>query len=205
MEDILFLIFCILSIINIQIKGKNNFNKDYMALENTSSIRGIFVWLIFMSHNNSYYKNNKKYIYKIILHCFGQKMVSLFLFYSGFGIYESITKKGFIYVKNLPIKSLILFIKFQLILLIFVFNNILLGIKFNFKKYLLSTIFKRNIGNSNWFAFTIICLYFYSYLSFRFIKSKKLVIVGVFFINIICYFHFLFIYNINFNLLSRRI
>jgi hypothetical protein len=35
-----------------------------MNLENTSPIKGIFVWMIIFSHNNSYYK--KKYRYKYI-------------------------------------------------------------------------------------------------------------------------------------------
>ena len=77
-------------------------------------------------------------------------------FYSGYGIFESIKKKGILYVKFLPKKATILFIKFQLILLIFLVNNALLGFNINIKKYCLSIIFISSIGNSNWFAFTII-------------------------------------------------
>ena len=106
MENLNFFIFCLLSIINITIKGNNNFFKDYMALENTSPIKGIFVWLIIMSHYRGYYKTTQIYICRKILSYFGQKMVSLFLFYSGYGIIESIKKKGINYAKTLPIKSL---------------------------------------------------------------------------------------------------
>ena len=56
-------------------------------------------------------------------------------------------------------------------------------------------IFKSNIGNSNWFAFTIICLYIISYLSFRFIKRKKNFIIGFFIINILCILHIYFVFN----------
>ena len=185
MEDIIFIIFCLLSIINIKIKGLNDFYYDYMNLENTSPIKGIFVWLIILSHIKSYY----------IRRHFGQKMVSLFLFYSGYGINESIEKKGIIYVKTLPKKGIILYIKFQLILLLFFLNNLILGIKINIKKYFLSMIFKKNIGNSNWFAFTVINLYFFSYLSFAFIKNKNYIIIGVFINNIICFLHIFLVYN----------
>ena len=195
MENLNFFIFCLLSIINITIKGNNNFFKDYMALENTSPIKGIFVWLIIMSHYRGYYKTTQIYICRKILSYFGQKMVSLFLFYSGYGIIESIKKKGINYAKTLPIKSLILFIKYQLILLIFLLNNILLGKKLNFKNYFLSVIFKQSIGNSNWFAYTIIFLYLYSFLSFGLINNKKNLFFGIIFINIISYFHFYFTYN----------
>lgn len=195
MENLIFFLFCLLSVINIKIKGTNCFYKDYMTLENTSPIKGIFVWLIIMRHYKSYYKSKKVYICNKIISCLGQKIVSLFLFYSGYGINESIKRKGITYVKTLPKKSLILFIKFQIILLIFLFNNILLGIKFNFKKYVLSIIFKETLGNSNWFAFTIISFYLYSFLSFGFIKNKNLYFIGIILINIISYLHSYFTYN----------
>ena len=75
-------------------------------------------------------------------------MVSIFLFYSGFGIFESIKNKGISYVKTLLKKAVILFIKFQLSLLIFLLNNLFLGIKLPLKQYLLAIIFKCGIGNS---------------------------------------------------------
>jgi len=103
--------------------------------------------------------------------------------------------KDYNYVNSLPQKSLILFIKFQLILLIFVLNNKLLGIKFNYKIYILSIFFKKSLGNSNWFAFTIISLYLYSFISFRFINNKKYNFIGIFFITILSYCHAYFTYN----------
>ena len=195
MEDLFFFILCILSIINIKIKFFNNFFDDYMNLESTSSIKGIFVWMIILSHNKSYYKKNYKYLYIKILNCLKQKIVSLFFFYSGYGIIESIKKKGIKYPDTLPKKSIILFIKFQLILLIFILNNLFLGIKMNINKYLLSIIFKESIGNSNWFAYTIISFYFYSYLSFGLIKINNILFLELIIISLLCYFHGYFTYN----------
>ena len=194
MENLIFLILFLLSIINIDIKGIDNFYNDYMELKNTNSIKGIFVWMIILSHYISYYKRKEKFLYRIILSCFGQKLVSLFLFYSGFGIYESIKNKGNRYIKSLIKKSLILFIKSQIILFIFLLNNLYLGIKIKLKNYFLSIIFKKSIGNSNWFAFTIICFYFYSFIAFIFIK-RNLYFLGIIFINILCIFHIYFVYN----------
>lgn len=190
MEDIVFLMFCLLSINNIKINGLNRFFNDYISLENTYSVKGIFVWLIIFSHNNGYYKSRYNYMYKRIIKYTGQKMVSLFLFYSGYGIYESIKAKGINYVKTLPSKGIVLYIKFQLILLIFLFNNLFLGIKINLKQYFLSIILKSNIGNSYWFVYTIICLYFYSYISFRIINYINFNFIGIIFINILSYMHF---------------
>ena len=168
-----------------------------MELENTSKIKGIFVWMIIFSHNKQYYNLAlyNKYIYIKILRNIGQKMVSLFLFYSGYGIVESIKKKGIIYAKTLPKKGAILFIKFQLVLIIFLINNIICRIKVTLKQYILSVIFKRSIGNSNWFAFTIISLYFSSFFSFIFIKNIKHIIISVIINTTLCFIHIYIVYN----------
>ena len=159
MEDIIFFILISLTLINIKIKGSNQFFQDYMDLKNTYPIKGIFVWLIILSHYKSYYKANQNYLYKKILNCFGQKMVSIFLFYSGFGIYESMKKKGVNYSKSLLKKTIIIFIKSQIIIILFAICNLLLGIKNYLKTYVFSIFFYKSIGNSNWFAFTIIIFY----------------------------------------------
>ena len=62
-------------------------------------------------------------------------------------------------------------------------------------QYLLSIIFKGSIGNSNWFAYTIINFYFYSFFSFGLIKTNNFLIIGILNISIICYFHAYLTYN----------
>ena len=157
---------------NIKVKGIDKFFYDYMSIENTNSIKGIFVWLIIFSHKSKY-GINKDYIFKTIVGNLGQKLVSMFLFYSGFGIYESLKKKGIIYIKTLPIKGCILFLKFQIILFMYLTTNIFIfRLKISVEDYFLSVIFKNSLVNSNWFAFTIIIFYFYSYLSFKLARSE---------------------------------
>ena len=58
MLDLVYLILCLLSFININVKGANSFYEDYMDLENTNSIKGIFVWMIFFRHFTGYLKQN---------------------------------------------------------------------------------------------------------------------------------------------------
>lgn len=197
MVDLIYLILCLLSLININIKGLNSFFYDYIDLNSTKPVKGIFVWMIFFRHCIGYFNksNFQNKISFIINRAFRQNIVSLFLFYSGYGIYESFKKKGNPYIKTLPIKSLIIFIKFQISLFFFLCNNLILGNKIDFKKYLKSIIFKRGIGNSYWFAFTIIILYIYSFFSFIIIKKKKYYFLGIIFLSIISYNHFLFVYK----------
>ncbi len=156
----------------------------------------MFVWMIFFRHFTEYINKRQKInkISILIDRSLEQNIVSLFLFYSGYGIYESYKLKGNKYIKSLPLKSLILFIKSQIVLLLFLLNNNILGIKTSLKDILLSIIFKKGIGNSYWFNFTIILLYNYSFFSFIFVK-KKFNFLSIIFINIICYFHIKFVFN----------
>ena len=163
-----------------------------MDLENTNCIKGIFVWLIIFCHKRGY-GIYKKYLFLKIVSNLGQKVVSLFLFYFGYGINESLKKKGKLYIKTLPKKALILFIKFQLILLMFLIENIFIfNNKITLKKYILASIFKSSLGNSNWFAFSIIIFYIYSYISFRFVQGSYF--FGIIIISIICCIHSKIVY-----------
>ena len=196
MEDLAFVFLFLLTINKVSYKGSNDFYYDYIELKNINPIRGIFVWMIILFHYVLYYKRKKyKYIYEEILYIFDQKVVSMFLFYSGFGLFESIQKKGNKYVKTLLTKCLKIYIKSQLIILVYLLRNIIYKIKTTLKKYLKSVIFYRNLGNSNWFVFTIILYYIYTYIAFIFIKNKRYYNLGIIIITILCGFHGYFTYN----------
>lgn len=193
MLDYFFFIFCFLSVFNLKIKGLDDFFFDYMKIENTSSIKGIFVWLIIFCHKSSYGVKSS-YLFRKILFNLGQKVVSLFFFYSGFGIYENVKKKGVNYAKTLPNKAIILFLKFQIILLMYLITNVfILNKTITLKIYLLSFIFKLSLGNSNWFSFSIIMFYLYAFLSFGSLNNKNF--IGIILISIICFFHTKLVFN----------
>ena len=168
-----------------------------MDIENTNSIKGIFVWMIFFRHFTEYLKPSSIQKQKSILidNSFKQNIVSLFLFYSGYGILESFKKRGNTYIKTLPIKSAIILIKSEIILFIFLCNNISLGIKTSLINYLQAVIFRKSIGNSYWFSFTIIILYIHAFFAFFFIKKQSFIIIGIFLISIICFLHIYFVYT----------
>lgn len=195
MEDLIFFILTFFSFINSNIKCGNKFFNDYMDLENTNNIKGIFVWMIFFRHSTSFYYRNPRKISIIIDVSFQQNIVSMFLFYSGYGIYKSFSNKGKKYIKTLPIKSIILFIKTQLILLLYLLNNKILCINITLKQYFYAIILKNSIGNNYWFAFTIIIIYIESFFAFILIKNKKYNFIGIIFLTFICYFHVKFVYN----------
>lgn len=98
---------------------------DYMSKRMTNSIKGIFICLVFLSHISKCADFSHPILdrpYRIFQGVTGQCIVTLFLFYSGFGIMESVKKGGVAYIRKLPIqrllKTLLLFDSAVLIFLI---------------------------------------------------------------------------------------
>lgn len=169
-------ILALACVYGMKIFGFREFNKDYLSRDNTTAVKGIFVVLVFMSHFLQYYKMSGPFdvLYKEIRLFLGQLVVVMFLFYSGYGIYESIKRKGTSYVKSFP-KNRVLKTLFHLDLaiLIFFIRNLIMDIEMTVPKVLLSLIGWTSIGNSNWFMFAILVLYIIVYVAFLVFKKNK--------------------------------
>ena len=76
------------------------------SIEHTQAIKGFFVITIFLSHFSSYVHLETWYDKPLKIYCslFAQLMVAPFLFYSGFGIFESVKNKGSAYIQTFPKK-----------------------------------------------------------------------------------------------------
>lgn len=165
------------------------FNKEYLSKNNTAIIKGIFIIIVFFNHINEYVEYGSffdKPIIKFVL-VLGQLMVTLFLFYSGYGIYESIKKNKDKYISSMPKKRIFkTFFEFSLVILTFAVMNSILKIHFSKSTFLLSFIGLESIGNSNWYIFAILCLYSICYVSFKiFKKNDFMAILGVMFLTFI--------------------
>lgn len=84
----------------------NEFNKDYISRAGTTAIKGIFVILIMFSHGKGYIDVGGKFDvpYLKMQDHLNQMIVAMFMFYSGYGIMESIKKKGSAYIDTIPKK-----------------------------------------------------------------------------------------------------
>lgn len=93
MNAYLFFLIAI-SLININFFVKNS-NNDYLSKDNSNCIKGIFVLIVFYSHLATYFEPlySKDFLMLNFRNFLGQLMVAPFLFYSGYGVYESIKKK----------------------------------------------------------------------------------------------------------------
>lgn len=151
------------------------FHTDYLSFDTTNAIKGIFILLVFIKHATPYITESG-YIYDgwdgrlfsyIDAHV-GQWIVAMFLFYSGYGIMESIIKKGQPYISSMPKKRLLtVLVNFDIAVLCFIVVVLILGKHYPIKDYLLSFIGWESVGNSNWYIFVIMLCYLITYLSFR--------------------------------------
>lgn len=177
-------ILLILSLFVIMTSRYTKTNMEYMSKDHTNIIKGIFLCFVFMSHFKSYVTMETPYIDTLgvsFIQKMGQLMVTMFLFYSGYGIMESVKNKKDAYINAMP-KHRILptLIHFDIAVLIYMFLTIGLGMDtFNFKKMALSLIGWSSYGNSNWYIFCILILYFIAYLSLKSFQGNRARLIAI--------------------------
>ena len=167
------LLFLAITTMKVNITG---FDEKYLSKDTTLSIKGLFVMLVFLSHIKNYVDFSNilldQYVIKF-LYALGQLMVTMFLFYSGYGIYESIKKKGFAYVQKMPVNRILkTFINFAFAILLFWLCGLLMDKNYSLQRVLLSLSGWTSIGNSNWYMFAIFTLYIITYICFRVIRDR---------------------------------
>lgn len=171
----IFGVFLLVCVYGAKIYPVKQFNTGYLSRSSTTAVKGIFTFLVFLSHFTQYYTMHTVFDnpYKIFKSFIGQTVVAMFFFYSGYGVLESIKKKGSVYVRNFP-KNRILKTVFHLdvALIFYLILDAVLKIKITLPRFLLSLIGWKDVGNSSWFIFTIAVLYFLCYLSFTVFKNK---------------------------------
>lgn len=161
-------------------------NQDYISVQQTNAIKGIFIWLVFMGHimpNIDKVVPFELFVDKAasgVVNILQQLVVVPFLFYSGYGVMNSIKNKGAGYVDSIPKKRLLnTMLNFGVAVLFFVTLNLILSIPMDLKQVMLSLVSWESVGNSNWYIFTICICYLTSFVSYKlFGYSKKSLIAN---------------------------
>lgn len=154
-----------------------HFNERYLSKEQSNVIKGFFLLLVFMSHFSGYAPVNTKadYFYQLWRQHSGQLLVTMFLFYSGYGIFVSIHNKGMNYVRSIPVNRLLkVLLHFDIAVVIYILMQILRGNIYNPKKIMLSLLGWDTVGNSNWYIFAMLVLYLITWVTFFAFDSRKL-------------------------------
>ena len=168
------------------------FNKDYISVEQTNNIKGIFIWLVFIGHILKYIVNVvpfDSFLDKSALtvhHLLSQLVVVPFMFYSGYGVMNSIKNKRDNYVESIPRKRVLATIlNFGVAVSCFIILNLLLGISMDIEQIVFSYIGWFSVGNSNWYIFTICFCYISSYISYKICGySRTYLIVNILIVSV---------------------
>lgn len=173
-------IFAVL-LVGVKVRKKGDFYEDFMGKEQCNAMKGLFIFMVFLSHGMMVIKGCEYDFDMMVDHLgmklrseFGQLIVVMFLFYSGFGIMESIKQKGKEYVKTFPKRRILtVLLNFDIAVVLFVVLDLILGIHVGLKKVVLSLLAWQSVGNSNWYIFVILYCYVMAYLVFRLLNQRK--------------------------------
>lgn len=172
------------------LKKTNDNQTDYMSVNMTNSIKGIFLCMVFFSHIWTYADFVHPYLdapYQLVRRVTGQCIVAVFLFYSGYGIMESIKKKGKNYVRKIPVhRFLKVLLLFDSALAFYFGYRYLTGSQFGVKKIILTLVGWDSIGNSNWYIFCVLWLYIFTFITFTvFGLNHRKAVFGIFVLSLL--------------------
>lgn len=164
------LLFVILAFIAIYGMRFSPYNEDYISLESTNAIKGVFAVIILLSHMRGYMSLPSNIVnnsYINILKILGQLMVAPYLFFSGYGILESLKKKPN-YLQTFPKKRIFkTLIHFDIAVFAYLIASVITGTHFPIHSYVTCWIGLGSLGNSNWFVFDILALYVITYVAMQ--------------------------------------
>ena len=149
-----------------------------LCREQTTAINGIFVLMVFVDHfvqravRCGYgMEGLGDGCYTVFRSMLLQLHVVSFLSFSGYGIMESIKKKGDAYIDGIPrLRFLPVWANFAIGVLVIALLNCILGIQFPVQKFFTALIGWHGIGNPSWFIFCILWCYASVYISFRLLR-----------------------------------
>lgn len=178
MAIVLLIILCLV-LYKAQIE-KDSASNGFLAKYRTDAIKGFFIIVVFISHIKGYYEMvgaNLSAWYDAAFFLpakvFGQLMVVMFLFFSGYGVAESIKKKGDSYIRAIPKKRILgTLVNFDVAVLIFAVVCLLLGTEVSLQNFLLSLIGWSEMGNSNWYIFSIVMCYVFTFIAYSVNKTQ---------------------------------
>ena len=158
----------LLCCVRVKFAGKGFFD-GYIAPNDIQPIKGFFILLIFAGHFIRYVTiggplNDPYFALKKLL---GQMVVAMFLFYSGYGVTESVRRKGIPYVRAMPVNRLLkVLLQFDIAVMLYFALQALLGKTYPLRTVLLSLIGLMSPGNDCWYIFAILALYLCTFLAF---------------------------------------
>jgi peptidoglycan/LPS O-acetylase OafA/YrhL len=163
-----------------QLKGYRvehmNFNEERqthsIAKEVSVCLKGIFALMVLLHH---FQQRTAIIAHPLLGKCFellGFLSVSVFLFFSGFGLVFSYEKKGELYLENFARSRILsLYCINVFLILLSLIKNVVIGVKVTLADVLSSMLFSGTIITYGWYIQTILLFYLLFFAFFR--ASKK--------------------------------
>lgn len=146
----------------------------FLSRDFCDAVKGICICLVFIRHVWPYVEIAGYVspcliakIGSVINGSIGQLLVAPFLFFSGFGVMESVRNKGVAYVRAMPKRRLLsTMLNFDIAVLLFAALAFFFGRKISINRILLAFVGWSDVGNSNWYIFDIVILYALFWMTF---------------------------------------
>lgn len=178
---------------------KNNLSeqRDYLSLDNTNSLKGIFAVFVLLCHLRGRMPFLNGSLIGSSLTALGYTSVAMFFFFSGYGLMTSYKKKGHKYVEAFPKKRLLSFyITYLAFVCIYLIYDLITGefLHWGWKTIIKTLTFGGTIIHNGWYLQAILLFYIIFWLVFYFIKNDcvKVVVmtISIAFYSLACAFLF---------------
>lgn len=151
---------------------RNGINKNYLSKNETLPIKGIFVILVFFRHFRSYVDMDHgllNHLFVMLDSRSSQLIVTMFFFYSGYGILEQLNKNKNYISSFISHRFVPTYISFFVCVFIYFMISLTNGKSFSPLDIFLCFLgWNDSFGNSNWFMLVTFALYIIFYISFSF-------------------------------------
>ena len=181
-----YLIAFSLLFVGIKVSKRGTFHAEFTSKGQCNAIKGLFILMVFISHSMVEIRDCG-YGFDGIADSFGlrirnefmQLIVVMFLFYSGFGVMESITLKKEEYLSLFPRRRLLtVLLNFDIAVVLYLILDLVLGIAVDGKQVFLSLFAWESLGNSNWYIFVILFCYLVTFIGFVMFKKNAQLALG---------------------------
>lgn len=165
-----------LAIYKCKLRLDKGFYEDYASIEQSRSINGICIMLILLSHTFAKVapQGVLDEIYEPMRIFLGQFVVVPFLFYSGYGIMESLSKKDS-FIKTFPKRRFLkIVVQFFIITLVYIVLHLLINSNYSLPYILLSFTGITSIGNGGWYILSTFVFYTAIIIAFNLFKKNKI-------------------------------
>lgn len=153
--------------------------KDYLSKENTDCVKGIFAVSILLHHIAQFNPVELPYYVHILVQSMGYLSVSVFFFFSGYGLSLQY-RKNKDYLKHfLRHRVLSLYGEYLFIMLLYLLFFLCIGRRFTAAEIFRSAVLYPTFVTNGWFFFSILLLYLIFYIVYRLVKTPRMQIAGI--------------------------